>query len=311
MSITSIPFLAFCLILAVLYFLIPHSFQWMLLLIFSLFFYTRAGYPALVFLVSAAALAYLTALWMEKENVRAKEAISVLKARDQKAAVREDSKKKKRHRFILMCVVLFGVWGVAKYSSMVLETAAQLVDLKKETSYNGAPIVIVAKSADCTEFLNNYPDTANFFIRRPISSDNIALSLTAYLERGSTQIRSSEDKKRILIVDDDRTILKMIKAALEDQYEVTAMLNGSLVEKFLSTNEVDLIILDYEMPFMTGADIFRRLKDDPKNSKIPVCFLTGVSEREKVQEIMALKPRGYLLKPLNIDMLIATINNLT
>ena len=191
------------------------------------------------------------------------------------------------------------------------ETAAQLVDLKKETSYNGAPIVIVAKSADCTEFLNNYPDTANFFIRRPISSDNIALSLTAYLERGSTQIRSSEDKKRILIVDDDRTILKMIKAALEDQYDVTAMLNGSLVEKFLSTNEVDLIILDYEMPFMTGADIFRRLKDDPKNSKIPVCFLTGVSEREKVQEIMALKPRGYLLKPLNIDMLIATINNLT
>ena len=114
MSITSIPFLAFCGILAVLYFLIPHTFQWMLLLIFSLYFYTRAGYLALVFLVLAAILSFCTALWMEKENVRAKEETAALKDRDKKAAAREGSKKKKRRIFILMCIVLFGIWGIAK-----------------------------------------------------------------------------------------------------------------------------------------------------------------------------------------------------
>ena len=102
----------------------------------------------------------------------------------------------------------------------------------------------------------------------------------------------------------------MIKAALEDKYDVTAMLNGVMVERFLTMNEVDLVILDYEMPIMTGAAIFRMMKDNEKFAKIPVCFLTGVSERSKVEEIMSLKPRGYLLKPINIEMLLATIANL-
>ena len=190
------------------------------------------------------------------------------------------------------------------------DLATQIVDVKRNEVYNGAPIIVVGKGDECWELKRLHPELVDLYIRRPITSDNIALSITAFLEKGNVQVRDSSDKKRILVVDDDRTILKMIKAALEDQYEVTAMLNGSLVEKFLSTNEVDLIILDYEMPFMTGADIFRKLKEDKKNSKIPVCFLTGVSEREKVQEIMALRPRGYLLKPLNIDMLMATISNL-
>ena len=105
-------------------------------------------------------------------------------------------------------------------------------------------------------------------------------------------------------------MLKTIKAALEDKYEVTAMLNGVMVEKFLSMNNVDLVILDYEMPIMTGAAIFRMMKDNEKYSRIPVCFLTGVSEREKVEEIMSLKPRGYLLKPINMEMLLATVANL-
>ena len=79
---------------------------------------------------------------------------------------------------------------------------------------------------------------------------------------------------------------------------------------FLSMNEVDLVILDYEMPIMTGAAIFRMMKENANFAKIPVCFLTGVSERDKVEEIMSLKPRGYLLKPINMEMLLATIANL-
>ena len=43
---------------------------------------------------------------------------------------------------------------------------------------------------------------------------------------------------------------------------ITAMLNGVMVEKFLNQNKVDLIILDYEMPVMTGAAIFRMMKEN-------------------------------------------------
>lgn len=118
------------------------------------------------------------------------------------------------------------------------------------------------------------------------------------------------EKKHILVVDDDRTILKMIKSALGDTYDVTAMINGVMVDKLLETKRVDLIILDYEMPIETGADIFRRVKKNPKAAHIPICFLTGVSEREKIMEVMSLKPHGYLLKPIDMDLLTSTVKNL-
>lgn len=118
-------------------------------------------------------------------------------------------------------------------------------------------------------------------------------------------------RKHILIVDDDRTVLKMLKTALEEDYDITTMVNGLMVEKFLMAKKVDMIILDYEMPGETGADIFRKLKENDLAKKVPVCFLTGISEREKIMEVMALKPHSYLLKPIDMDMLKAAITNLT
>ncbi len=120
-------FVLFCIILLVLYFIIPGSYQWILLLIFSIYFYTRAGYIALIFLLVTAAAAYLCALWMEKENDRAKAQSASLTERSEKAACREASKRKKRHVFILMCILTFGIWIVVKYSPMVIGTISPLL----------------------------------------------------------------------------------------------------------------------------------------------------------------------------------------
>lgn len=190
------------------------------------------------------------------------------------------------------------------------DSIAQLPKLKDHVSYNKCPIIIVARSEQCRELEENNRNAANLLIRRPISTDNLALTIESYLEKGYEEQIDDDFKKRILVVDDDRLMLKTIKSALEDKYDVTAMLNGVMVEKFLSQNKVDLIILDYEMPIMTGAEVFRKLRANAAYNRIPICFLTGVSEREKVEEIMALKPRGYLLKPINMEMLLATVANL-
>lgn len=145
----------------------------------------------------------------------------------------------------------------------------------------------------------------------PAANTAAAYSPAASSPTAAAPAQAAGEKKHILVVDDDRTILKMLKTALEDKYDVTTMANGLIVEKFLETKKVDLIILDYEMPVETGADVFRKLKKKPATSHIPVCFLTGVTERDKIMEIMALKPHGYLIKPMDMDMLLATISNLT
>ena len=220
----------------------------------------------------------------------------------------------------------------------------QLNALRDHKFFNGAPVVAIC-DATTSEDLSHMGSGPELIIRRPISADNLALRITRFLEerkeaeenerlrkeaarlekeekakqaealaqeteKAKELLEAAKRKKHILIVDDDRTVLKMLKTALEDTYDVTTMVNGIMVEKFLEAKDVDVVVLDYEMPVETGADIFRKIKANPKASHVPVCFLTGISEREKIMEVMALKPHGYLLKPIDMDMLFATISNL-
>lgn len=116
-------------------------------------------------------------------------------------------------------------------------------------------------------------------------------------------------RKHILIVDDDRNVLKLLKNTLSDRYEVTAMLNGKMAEKYLETKTADLILLDHEMPVESGLEVFQKIKENKGQSNIPVIFLTGTSDTEKIREILALRPKGYLLKPVDVDKLLATISD--
>ena len=95
-------FVVFCTLLTILYYVLPGSIQWILLLVFSLFFYTRAGYPALAFLLVTAVAAFATALWMERENERARALAAACGDRAGKAACREASRKKKKRVFELL-----------------------------------------------------------------------------------------------------------------------------------------------------------------------------------------------------------------
>jgi len=205
------------------------------------------------------------------------------------------------------------------------DNLVQLKKLKCDDDYKNTPIVVIGSDDACKEYEEMKTDYSKLNIRRPISADNIALRIIKLLETLEEEKQVIENpvevvsevtaeeavKKHLLVVDDDRNVLKLLKASLSEKYEITTMINGVLIEKFLDTKKVDLIILDYEMPVETGAEIFRKLKTNDKYKHIPVCFLTGVAERSKIEEIMLLKPHGYLLKPINMEMLTSTIVNLT
>lgn len=80
--------------------------------------------------------------------------------------------------------------------------------------------------------------------------------------------------------------------------------------KFLETKTPDLIFLDYEMPVEKGPEVFRKIKKLESAKDIPVVFLTGVADREKITEVLSLKPNGYLLKPINMERVNDTIKSL-
>lgn len=113
--------------------------------------------------------------------------------------------------------------------------------------------------------------------------------------------------KNILVVDDDANVLKLLKSILGDEYNVATMLSGKMATKYLESKECDLILLDYEMPIENGPEVFKKIKEIESAKDIPILFLTGVADKEKIAEVLRLKPQGYLLKPIDAEKLFEAI----
>lgn len=119
-----------------------------------------------------------------------------------------------------------------------------------------------------------------------------------------------DEKKRILIIDDSPTMLKAINELLNYQYEVATAINGKIGLRYLQNKKVDLILLDYEMPNMSGPEVFQVLAANPETANIPVVFLTGVNDASKIQKALLLKPQGYLLKPVDRAGLLSKLDEI-
>ena len=117
-------------------------------------------------------------------------------------------------------------------------------------------------------------------------------------------------RHRILVIDDATIVHKTIKGHLDTEYEVATAISGKVALRYLQAKEVSLILLDYEMPEMDGPAVLNELRKDPYLSQIPVVFLTGINDVEKIKNALALKPQGYLLKPVDKNALISKIHEL-
>ena len=130
-----------------------------------------------------------------------------------------------------------------------------------------------------------------------------------YVKRTKADLAPGE-KFTILVVDDDVRMLKTIKLFLEDEYKVAVANSGSVALKYLLNKTCDLILLDYEMPGISGPEVLTELREDPDTAGIPVVFLTGAAEKEKINIALSLHPQGYLLKPVDKSQLVDKLHEL-
>lgn len=117
----------------------------------------------------------------------------------------------------------------------------------------------------------------------------------------------AERKKHILVVDDDSSVLKLLKGYLAERYDVATAISGKIALKFLETKKTDMVLLDYEMPAENGAEVLAKIRENQATANLPVVFLTGVTDKKKILEVLALKPQGYLTKPIDMEKLSSTI----
>src|SRR5688572_21233521 len=100
---------------------------------------------------------------------------------------------------------------------------------------------------------------------------------------------SEKARPVVLVVDDSTDMLALMERALSADYEIiTASDPGAAIEKAFGEPRPDLILLDVEMPEISGFEVCRALKDEPTTASIPIIFLTGKTEAQAQVEGLEL-----------------------
>lgn len=177
--------------------------------------------------------------------------------------------------------------------NFIADTQLQ-VYINDRATEDSVPIFVMGNSLEIQDVRNTIPAhlIQKEFVR-PINVKDVAANIEKYFEEHDV-----EQQKTILAVDDSSVMLNSIKNWLSDKYQVLLADSGVAAIKIVTLKRPDLIILDYEMPIVDGAQTLAMIRSEKDFADIPVIFLTGRQDKEGIMEVMKYKPAGYLLKTM-------------
>ena len=117
-------------------------------------------------------------------------------------------------------------------------------------------------------------------------------------------------KKRILVVDDEPALTRMVKLNLErtGNYEVRTENQGSMALQAAREFKPDLMLLDVMMPDMSGDEVSAQMKEDEELSRMKYVFMTAIVTKDETEAMGSnIGGNEFLAKPVKTDELIATI----
>jgi two-component system phosphate regulon response regulator PhoB len=119
--------------------------------------------------------------------------------------------------------------------------------------------------------------------------------------------------KKILVVDDEAILTKMIKMNLErtGNYEVRTENEGCKALQATREFKPDLIFMDVMMPDMSGDEVIAEIREDDKLASIPYVFLTAIVTKAETEDMgNSIGGNEFLAKPVKTEELIATIERI-
>lgn len=182
------------------------------------------------------------------------------------------------------------------------EKSKELVYLRDKAVEEDSPIFYIGEDTPTIrEILPSHILQEVF--ERPIDVKASAKKMDDFIKEHGKHV-----KKKILVVDDSGIMLRNIKRWLEDKYQIILANSGAMAIKYLATNRPDLVLLDYEMPVIDGSQVLEMIRTETEFCDIPVIFLTGKNDKESIMKVLELKPEGYLLKSMEPQKIIQTID---
>jgi two-component system chemotaxis response regulator CheY len=117
--------------------------------------------------------------------------------------------------------------------------------------------------------------------------------------------------KKVLIVDDSETIRQEVARALGNAgFSTVQACDGvEALERIAETN-FSLVVLDVNMPRLSGLDLLDRLQQNPKTAKLPVIMLTTEAQRSMIERAKVGGAKGWLIKPVMMEHLVIAVTKL-
>jgi len=125
------------------------------------------------------------------------------------------------------------------------------------------------------------------------------------------KVETGNGKKKVILVDDEKTFLILAKAILEKEYDFTAVSSGKeAMNLFFKGLVPDLVLLDLVMPDMDGWDTFARIRDISNIHKVPVAILTSSENPDDMSQARKMGAVDYIKKPSSKNELLERVRKL-
>jgi two-component system catabolic regulation response regulator CreB/two-component system response regulator ChvI len=127
-------------------------------------------------------------------------------------------------------------------------------------------------------------------------------------------INDNEDKKKVLLVDDEPDIINLVRIVLEDNgFAVDSYTDPTLALSNFKPGLYDLLLFDIKMPKMSGLDLYQKMKEID-NSNVKICFLTAselfYEEYRRLDAYPSLDKAYFIQKPCRNEDLINQLNEI-
>ncbi|MCQ2506360.1 MAG: EAL domain-containing protein [Lachnospiraceae bacterium] len=124
-------------------------------------------------------------------------------------------------------------------------------------------------------------------------------------------ISVKENKRKLLIVEDDLVGQNILARSFKDEYEVYKADNGIEALKTLRTvGDIDLVLLDWIMPEVDGEQVLKAMRSDEKLASVPVVVVTGLKDEETQLKALDYGVEDFVAKPYNVKIIAKRVENI-
>jgi CheY-like chemotaxis protein/uncharacterized protein YoxC len=187
--------------------------------------------------------------------------------------------------------------AMSKEISSFAETISSLINTFSELSTH---------SSEITSALDNLQSQSEM-----VKTDYTEILTMTEKLRVSMHKLTMLSKKKILVIDDDETVLAMTESSLNNDYNVTTVDSGKeALNLFMDGYIPHLVLLDLEMPEMGGWDTFARIRNISNLHQVPIAIYTTSNDQKDKDKAYELGVFDYILKPLSKTELLERVSKL-